>query len=587
MKGFVKQVAATLVALVLFLVLGLLFLGMILGTQETAPSIEAKTLLTLDLENPISDRPSLQRFSDLVDDALRGRVRRGYALREVVAAIDHAAEDDRISGLFLKGEVAREGYRSGWGALAEVRAAIERFRAKGKPVITWQENLDEATLYVVSPANRILLHPLGLVEFNGLAAETLYFHDAFEKYGIGVQAVRVGRYKSAVEPFVKSHMSDANREQLETLLRDLFDEISGAIASSRGIDPRRLRQVARGEGVLQAEEARRMGLVTSVAYYDETLRRLRELTDTAADKAIERQIDVADYFTALRPERSEGKVAVIYAEGEIVSGDEEQEVGARRLARLLRKARRDEKVKAVVLRINSPGGSASAADVIGREVDRLKKRKPVVVSLGSVAASGGYWIAATADQVWAEPTTLTGSIGVFGLFFNLQRLANDHGLNREAVRTAPRADFYSLFRPKSEAELATVRRIVEGVYDRFMERVARGRALPLKRVQALAQGRVWSGKRALALGLADRAGGLQEAIAAAAERAGLKSYQILEYQRAENWLDALMRQLGLEPEEGDAQESGMKTLWGALEKLLLVADRRHVQARLPFDLFIR
>jgi len=587
MKGFLKQVLAGLVALSLFFFLGLLFLGMILGTQEMAPPIEKKTLLTLDLQVPIADRPPVERFADLFDDALQGRAHGAYTLREVVTAIDEAAGDGRISGLFIKGNVVRDGYRSGWAALREVRGAIERFRASGKPVVTWQENLDEATLYVVSPANRIVLHPLGLVEFNGLAAEVLYFHDAFEKYGIGVQAVRAGRYKSAVEPFLASRMSDENREQLTALLDDFSAEMTGAIAASRGIGKRRLQAVSRGEGVLPAPEAERLGVVTAVAHYDEVLAYLKELTGTGADEPIERQIDVGGYFATLEEKGAKGKVAVIYAEGTILSGDDELEVGADRLARLLRKAREDETVKAVVLRINSPGGSASAADVIGREVELLREKKPLVASMGTVAASGGYWIAASADEIWVEPNSLTGSIGVFGLFFNVQRLAEEHGLNREVVRTSRRADFYSLFRPKTAEELATVQRIVDAIYDAFIGRVARGRGLEPARVKALAQGRVWSGKRALELGLADRAGGLREAIAAAAERAGLEEYSVLEYQRAESWADLLLRELGLVPEEGDAREPGMESLWTALRQLRRFTDPRGVHARMPFDLSIR
>jgi len=341
MKGFLKQVLAGLVALSLFFFLGLLFLGMLLGTQEMAPPIEKKTLLTLDLSVPIADRPPVERFADLFDDALQGRARGAHTLREVVAAIDGAAGDDRIRGLFLRGNVARDGYRSGWAALREVRQAIERFRKSGKPVVTWQENLDEATLYVVSPADRIVLHPLGLVEFNGLAAEVLYFHDAFEKYGVGVQAVRAGKYKSAVEPFLASRMSDENREQLAALLDDFSAEMTGAIAASRGIGKERLEAVSRGEGVLSAPKAKEMGLVTAVAHYDEVLSYLKELTGTEAGEPIERQIDVADYFATLEEKGTQGKVGVIYAEGAILSGDDELEVGADRLARLLRKARED------------------------------------------------------------------------------------------------------------------------------------------------------------------------------------------------------------------------------------------------------
>ncbi len=586
MKKFLGRVLATLVALTLFSFFGLVFLGLLLGGGETPRQIDAKTLLTLDLSVPIADQPPRQQFDDLVNSAVRGEVRQSHTLREVVAAIDRAASDDRISGLFIKGVVAREGYSSGWAALREVRQAVARFVNSGKPVISWQEDLDEATLYTVSPARQIVLHPLGLVEFNGLAVEALYFHDALEKYGVGVQAVRVGRYKSAVEPFLRSGMSEENRRQLDALLSDLAGEAFHGIAASRGLKPERLMALTRQKGVLTADEARETGLVTDVGYYDLVLDQLRKLTGTDEDRPIERQINVADYFQATDEKGGDGNVVVLYAEGTIVSGDELLEVGADRLARLLRKARLDKKVKAVVLRVNSPGGSAVAADVIQRELRLLKAAKPVVVSMGTVAASGGYWISADANEIWVEPNTITGSIGVFGLFFNLEQLAQEHGINRAVVRTSPLADFNSLLRPKSDAELAAVRRIVDRIYGAFIDLVARGRHLPRDKVEQLAQGRVWSGKQALALGLADHQGGLREAIAAAADRAGLKKYQVVEYQRAENWIDLLMKAMGVEPEEGDARQSELKSLMNGLRTIARYTDPRGIYARLPFDLSI-
>ncbi len=586
MKAFLKQVLAVLVALSLFFFALLVLLVLMLGSREIARTVEPKTLLTLDLGVPIGDRPPREEFSDLLDNAMQGRSRSAYTLREVVTAIDRAAGDSRIAGLYLKGQVARSGYRSGWAALREVREAIQRFRNSGKPVITWQESMDEATLYVISPANRILLHPLGMVEFNGLAAEVLYFRDAFDRYGVGVQAVREGKYKSAVEPFVSNRMSEASRTQLAALLGDLSREMISAIAASRGLEPGQLDDLVQRQGLVMADEARRLGLVTALGYYDVVLARLRKLTGTGEGKPIERRLDVADYFDTLKDSGS-ARVAVIYLEGTIVSGKDPREVGAERLARLLRKAREDAKVKAVVLRINSPGGSATAADIIEREVRLFRKRKPLVVSMGTVAASGGYWVAAPADEIWVEPNTITGSIGVFGLFFNLQQLAGEHGVRREVVRTGPFADFQSLFRAKSPEELDRMRQLVDRVYDGFLQRVAQGRGMQRDRVEALAQGRIWSGRQALALGLADHEGGLREAIASAARRAQLKSYRILEYQRAESWADLLLRALGLAPEERDARDSDLESLWrGLRQSLRLARDPRGVHARLPFDLSI-
>jgi len=589
MKNFLKTVLASLVALFIFTVLFLVFLGGLIGTQEIAPRVEKKTLLTLDLQVPISDRQPRQKFADVLDAALQERAQGRQTLREVVTAIDSATKDQRISGLFIKGNVTREGYYSGWAALKEVREAIDRFRKAGKPVITWQENLDEATLYVVSPAEKIVLHPLGLMEFSGLAAEVIYFKDAFEKYGIQVQVTRVGKYKSAVEPFMRSHMSEENREQLEALLGDLFQEALTAIARSRNLSPGDLLALSRDRGALTAPEAFEAGYVTAVGHYDQVLEELRELTGTKPGKPIERQLSVGEYFAATQKRASgKDKVVVIYAEGMILSGNDEDEVGGDYLARLLRKAREDDQVKAVVLRVNSPGGSASASDVIQRETLLLKREKPFVVSLGTVAASGGYWISVYGDELWAEPNTITGSIGVFGLFLSLKELMNEHGLNVDVVRTSPFADIYSIFRPKTEKELALVQRIVDRIYGQFLDKVAEGRKLDRQRVHEIAQGRVWSGKEAQKLGLVDHIGGLKQAIAAAARRAELgDTYAIEEYQRAEELMEVLLKELGMLPEENDdAQSPDMSLLWQRLQGLLHYTDRQGVYARMPFDLTI-
>ena len=304
MKSFFEIVFASLVALFIFSILFLLFLGGLIGTQEIAPRVEKKTLLTLNLQVPISDRQPRQKFADVLDAALQERAQGRQTLREVVTAIDRAAEDERITGLFIKGNVVRDGYYSGWATLREVREAIDRFRQSGKPVVTWQESLDEATLYVVSSAQKIVLHPLGLMEFNGLAAEVIYFKDAFEKYGIDVQVTRVGKYKSAVEPFLRSHMSEENREQLQALLGDLFTESLTAIAKSRKVKPDDLMALSRDRGALTAPEALEAGYVTAVGYYDEVLEQLRELTGTKKGKPIERQLSVSDYFAATEKKTS-------------------------------------------------------------------------------------------------------------------------------------------------------------------------------------------------------------------------------------------------------------------------------------------
>ncbi len=584
MKSFLKTVIASLIALTLFFVLLLVLVGAIITGQEAPQPLEDNTLLVLNLSVPITDRAPRQKFSDVVGNAVRKKEGGQQSLRTVVTAIQKAAKDEHISGLYLKGAVVTEGYASGWAALKEVREAISEFRTSGKPVITWQEELDEKTLYVVSPADEIVLNPLGLMEFNGFASEVMYFREAFEKYGIDVQVTRVGKYKSAVEPFLLNHMSKENREQLSLLLNDMFGEVVNAIAESRGVPADRLYRLAQEEAAIEAREALQRGYVTAVDYYDLVLKRLRELTGTEAGEDIERLTDAAGYLASVeKDEEDKHKVAVIYAEGNIISGDDEDEVAGDYISGLLRQAREDDDVKAVVLRVNSPGGSADASDIIQRETILLKKKKPLIVSMGTVAASGGYWISAYGDQIYAEPNTITGSIGVFAMLPNIKKLVNEFGVRVETARTAPAADVFSLFRPKTEAELAVIQKFIDNTYDLFLDKVSEGRKLDRAAVHEIAQGRVWSGKQALKLGLVDKFGGLNDAIAAAAEKAGLQDYSVEEYQQPGSFMDDIMEELGF----GAAVTSGMPALdsmWRNVEYLLNKADARGIYARLPYDL---
>ena len=585
MKSFLKTVFASFTGMILVLLVLAVLIGTMLTAKETPQPIEDKTLLTLNLGVPIVDRQPRQKFASVIRGALQDRKSDRQSLRAVVTALRKAAKDDRISGLYIKGNVVRDGYASGWAALKEVRKAIEAFKASGKPVITWQESLDEATLYVVSTADRLVLNPLGLLEFNGFASEVPYFRNAFEKYGIDVQVSRVGKYKSAVEPFLLDHMSEENREQLDTLLNDLFDEVVTAVAKSRNLPVSSLHELAQKEAVVEADQALKRGLVTAVGYYDVVREKLEALTGTEAGKAIENQKSVSDYFATLtKDDKAKDKLAVIYAEGDIISGSDKDQVSGDYIASLLRKARTDDDVKAVVLRVNSPGGSASASDIIQRETILLAKKKPLVISMGAVAASGGYWISAYGDEIYAEPNTITGSIGVFGLFLNVQKLVNELGVKVEVARTAPAADVFSLFRPKTPQEMAIIQKFIDHIYAEFLDKVAEGRKLDRAAVHEIAQGRVWSGKRALELGLVDKLGGLEDAMASAAKRANLDSYAVEEYQKEGTLLEELMKEMGMEVQL--RQNPLVDTTWKQVQYLLSLTDAKGIYARMPYDLII-
>jgi protease-4 len=342
------------------------------------------------------------------------------------------------------------------------------------------------------------------------------------------------------------------------------------------------------QGYFMAETGVREGLLDKSVYFDDVLSELRELTGSKPGEELKNVISIAAYQKAMKPERHESKnqIAIIYAEGEIVEGSDENEVGGDTLASLLRKARNDENVRAVVLRVNSPGGSAAASEVIQRETRLLKQQKPLVVSMGTVAASGGYWISAYADEIIAWPNTITGSIGVWGMLPNIQKLLNDFGINVDVVRTAEKADMTSIFRSKTEEELAVIQRVVDFIYDEFLTKVCEGRKLDRGVVEEIAQGRVWSGEDALRLGLVDRLGGLYDAVDAAARRAGLgDDYSLVQYQKKRGFAEEILKALGITPQSSLGES--FRGLEDLKKQIALLNDPNGVYARLPYDLVPR
>ncbi|MCB1043434.1 MAG: signal peptide peptidase SppA [Acidobacteria bacterium] len=584
MKQFLKMFLASGTALLVFGLLVLMVVAISFGGSDK-PEVSEKTLLTLNLGVPISDKPLSQSLQDAVRGAMGEGVGETVTLRSLLQALDEASRDERVAGLYLHGNVNRAGYYSGWAALKEVRDAIMRFKASGKPVIAYEMALDEAGLYMMTAADDLYMNPMGYLEFNGFAAQIMFFKGAFEKYGVDVQVTRVGKYKSAVEPYLLDGMSEANREQLELLLNDIFDETINSVAEARDLDPANLRALANTDGVLTAADAVARGIVNQTLFYDDVLGKLRELTGTEAGEPIENQMSIRSYYDAIKPDSTDGdQIALIYAEGGIQDGNDEQEVGGDHLARLLRKAREDEHVKAIVLRVNSPGGSALASDVIQRETRLIKGQKPIVVSMGTVAASGGYWISTYADEIFALPNTITGSIGVFGMFPNVQRLMNEHGINVDVAKTSPMADVTSTYRPKTDAELAVMQRFVDDIYTQFLDKVSEGRGLERDHVAEIAEGRVWSGTQALELGLIDKLGGVNDAIASAAARANLTDYQVTEYQVAKGMQEEIMEMLGFESTVKPTGSEEFLQIWRELQRL---QSSQGIYARLPYELTIR
>ncbi len=615
MRNFIKQTFASVVGSLLGLFIffglgttGLLLLLIAVASRDTGPQVKDKSVLVYDLSLNITDAKPSSGTSTILQEALSGEDRNTVTLRTVLDTLEKARRDKRIVGIYLDGSGSAQGSDTGLATLKEVRAALERFRAAGKTIMAYNMDWGEREYYLSSVANTIVLNPLGALEINGLSAQPVFLAGALQKYGIGVQVLRVGKFKAAVEPFLLTKMSPENRQQTQKLLGDVWGEWRAAVGKSRKLSPQQLQTIADNKAVLLADEARKQGLVDKVAYFDEILGQLKQLTGNDKEDKTFRQISITEYAEvpgkSLGVERnSKNQIGVVYAEGNIVDGEGGLgEIGGDRFATMFRKLRQDNDIKAVVLRVNSPGGSATASEVIQREVLLTRKVKPVVVSMGDVAASGGYWIVTDANRIFAEPNTVTGSIGVFGLLLNVQKLANNNGITWDVVKTGryADADMQTISRPKSPQELALYQRSVNQIYNLFLSKVAQGRKLPEQKVAEIAQGRVWSGVAAKDLGLVDEIGGLDAAIQYAAKQAKLgNDWELQEYPEARTFAERFLGQLASQARsafEGDRASGKLPAsdpltvefhkLREEIAILQAMNDPRGVYARLPFTLKI-
>ena len=611
MKNFFTSFFATLTALLVFLIggfiLGFLMLGVLIAMGQKKPAaVQDGSYLVFDLSANILDTPSQTEGMEEFIEALGGESQGRLQLRQVTRALQAAADDKAIKGLFLTGSLQGGSYGSGYAALKEVREGLAAFRAAGKPVKAYLNFTRTRDIYLASVADEVVLDPYGVVVMPGLASQPMFFTGAFEKFGVGVQVTRVGKYKSGIEPYTRKDMSPENREQIQKLINDLWQTLTVSIEESRQLPAGGLQRVVDEKGFIRAEAAKEAGLVDRIAYLDEVLEELKEATGRKGSSRPFKQVNLKEYVrlvsghglvakrtTEGKVELSgeKGRVAIVYAEGEIVDGhgNEEGYVYGAKTARLLRQVRQDEGIKAVVLRVNSPGGSVSGSEAIAREVRLLQKEKPLVVSMGSYAASGGYWISAPASRIFAEPTTVTGSIGVYGVLLNFQNLFNDKlGLTFDTVKTGRYADALTVTRPKTPEEMAIVQESVDWVYDQFITKVTEGRKLERQTVEEIAQGRVWSGTEALKLGLVDEIGGLATAVKHAAAEAKLgDGFRVSEYPRPKQFAEALTEALeGRHREKTFGGPAGMLVgeAWQELRSLWKFNDPQGVYARLPFDL---
>ena len=597
MKQFLKQTGAsilgTLTALILFFTLGtgiLVFLVSVIAVRDSEPHVKAKSVLVLDLSIPIRDTSPPADFNSVLSNSNEGII----PLRQAIQAIDKATQDNRIVGIFLDGRFG--GGATGYGNLKEIRTALQRFKDKGKKIIAYDVDTSEREYYLTSLADTIILNPLGTLEMNGLGSEQLFFTGALEKYGVGVQVVRVGSYKAAVEPFTNKSFSRENREQTEALFTDLWDDFLSTVAPSRELTPRELQDWTDTQGFLTPTDAESAGLIDRVAHFDEAIAGLQALTGVNSEDKSFRQISLSKYSQVAERDLkfSRNTIAIVYGEGTIVNGEGNlEEIGGDRLAREFRQLRQDDSVKAVILRVNSPGGSATASDVILREVELTSKSKPVIVSLGNVAASGGYWIATGADYIFAQENTITGSIGVFGLLFDIQQLGNNNGLTWDVVKTGRFADINTVSRPKTKKELDIYQGFVDEIYELFLAKVASSRNLTVSEVANIAEGRVWSGIDAKEIGLVDEIGGLEEAIAYTAAQAELgEDWKIEEYPKQRSFQEEIIERLlsvkqVKKAEQLDPLTAKLLEFKEDLSMLQTLNDPRGIYTRLPFSLHIK
>jgi len=563
MKQFFITFFANLAAL-LFVLGGplLLLLILIIASLSTSVrtkhlvSIERNSVLVFDLSVNVTDSPEHASSDNPFDNAFGGDNTKSVTLRNLTTALKKAAKDDRIKALFIEGSFDPAEFGTGYACLTELRQAIVDFEntKDHKKVYAYLEAPTTRDYYIASAATSIYMNPYGEMEMPGLAVIKSYYKDALDKWGIGVQVTRHGKYKSAVEPFIVDKMSDADREETQRLIDDLWGDFVTAVTTSRKVDPVAFQQLVDADGYILPEHAKAAYLVDQLGYFGDVLNDLGKLYPSSAYAKIPlpfQQVAIGDYINAGRTPRlpgeraSDNEVAILYLEGEIVDGwGDLTNIGGDRFASELRSLAKDDDVKAVVLRVNSPGGSAFASEEIQHEIRALNVKKPVVVSMGNYAASGGYWVSTYSDRIFAEPSTITGSIGVFGMFFDVQKAANYLGLTFDTAKTGAYADFETISRPKTDQELQLAQARVDDLYGKFLDKVAASRHIPRdgdNGIDTIAQGRVWAGSEALNLKLVDEIGGLDKAIDYAVGKAKLTpgDYHIAEYPAKVSFADTL------------------------------------------------
>lgn len=584
---FLRNLSATILGCLIafgILVAMFVFFAVLVRSQDDSMTVTKNSVLELNFSQPIKDYVGRDD-----NDPFNAFFGSGVGLDDILHTIKVAATDENIEGISLTAGFLR----AGLAQVQEIRKALLDFKSSGKFIYAHSDFFAQKDYYLASVADRIYLNPVGTMEFKGLATEVLYYRDLQEKSGVKMEVVRHGKYKSAVEPFLSNTMSEDNRAQIRALITSMWDTMVHDISRSRNMHRENLNAIADTLGARTPDHAIASGLLDDKLHYDEYESLLKDELGLTVDEAIN-YVDFYDYVRKARRkkiQKGKDKVAVIYAQGEILYGEGGKNfIGQGSITEAFQSATEDDGVKAIVLRVDSPGGSALVSDIIWRHVELAKKKKPVVVSFGNIAASGGYYIGVAGNKIFAEPTTITGSIGVFGTIPNISSLAAEVGINAEQVGTNKNSVGYSFFEPMGDSFRSILEEGVEDTYQTFIGRVASGRNMAPEAVDAVAQGRVWSGTDAKRIGLVDELGSLDDAIAAAAKLADMDHYGIRKYPKYKSGFEQFMEDFGSAKSKITSvlveKEIGEEA-YRALRELKQLAQQEGIQARMPFSLNIK
>ena len=589
MKNFFSSMLGSLAALFIYSFLSV-FLGVAFiiamaahSSKSETTELKANTILELRLQGQIVERLSEedQMFSNFTFPGQEDVINK-QGLNTILTAIENAASDVNIDGIYVRADM----FSAGFSTSKEIRDALLAFKESGKFVVAYADTYSQKAYYIASAADQVYMNPMGMLDLHGLASNTMYLKNTLAKIGIEMTVVKHGKYKSAVEPFTADKMSEPSKEQTTQLLKVLWDVYRNEVAASRGLTPEMIDIYAdKMMGLQKTELNVNYKLVDKLMYHDEMLEELKSLSNRS-DKKKDRRITTAKYAKSIKSKsESKDKIAVIYAEGAIDGGSSSEGIDSKKLAADIREARLDDDVKAIVLRVNSPGGSAYGSEQIWREVMLAREGKPFIVSMGDVAASGGYYIACAAHSIVAQPTTITGSIGIFGMFPNINKLNEKLGLTFDGVQTNKLSNFLNPNTPMNEEERHLLQNYIDRGYDIFVGRCADGRNTTYEAIDEIAQGRVWTGTDAKEIGLVDKLGNLNDAINLAAEMSGLEDYKIEQLPVAKPFIESLLENLN-----GQAKTGLMKLYYGEAYKLFQYAEQikgmQGSQARMEFDLDI-